>query len=100
VVSLQKDLSILPMNVVRALTGLSDRQIRYYEEKQLVVPLREKQQRKYSLDEVDRLIEISNMISSGEKIEEIRNKVQKSDDDYREKLRQYQNEFIKIGRLK
>lgn len=37
---LRRDLAVLPMSVVRELTGLSDRQIRYYDQQGLIEPHR------------------------------------------------------------
>lgn len=37
---LRRDLAVLPMSVVRELTDLSDRQIRYYDQQGLITPQR------------------------------------------------------------
>ncbi|WP_143786767.1 MerR family transcriptional regulator, partial [Oenococcus oeni] len=53
---LKKDLAILPISTVRALTNLSDRQIRYYESQDLLTTKRGKGgQRRFSLNDVERL---------------------------------------------
>ncbi|KRL07739.1 glutamine synthetase repressor [Liquorilactobacillus hordei DSM 19519] len=48
------------------LTNLSARQIRYYEEQQLVMPKRsEGNRRMYSLNDIDRLLEIKDFLDEG-----------------------------------
>lgn len=48
------------------LTGLTARQIRYYEENELISPSRtEGKQRMFSLDDVDTLLEIKDLLKSG-----------------------------------
>ncbi|QFF98624.1 MerR family transcriptional regulator [Psychrobacillus glaciei] len=62
----RRSMALLSMNIVMQLTGLTARQIRYYEEHKLVLPARtEGKQRMFSLDDVDLLLEIKDMISSG-----------------------------------
>ncbi|WP_391208822.1 MerR family transcriptional regulator [Psychrobacillus sp. L4] len=62
----RRSMALLSMNIVMQLTGLTARQIRYYEEHELVQPARtEGKQRMFSLDDVDLLLEIKDMISSG-----------------------------------
>ncbi|SUP52790.1 HTH-type transcriptional regulator glnR [Weissella viridescens] len=63
---LKRDLAILPISVVRELTGLSDRQIRYYDQQELIAPQRGAgKQRRYSLNDIDRLIEIADYMDMG-----------------------------------
>ena len=63
---LRRSLAVLPIGTVMKLTDLSARQIRYYEEHQLVVPQRTKgNHRMYSLNDVDRLLEIRTCCSTG-----------------------------------
>lgn len=54
------------MCVVRDLTGLSDRQIRYYDQVGLVVPARTPSGRRlYSQTQVDMLLEVKSLIGEG-----------------------------------
>lgn len=62
----RKSLAVFPIGTVMELTGLSARQIRYYEEYKLVEPKRTStNRRKYSLNDVDRLLEVSDLVSDG-----------------------------------
>lgn len=62
----RRSMPILSMNIVMQLTGLTARQIRYYEEQELVLPARtEGKQRMFSLDDIDVLLEIKDMLKSG-----------------------------------
>ena len=50
----RRSMPLLSMNIVMQLTGLTARQIRYYEEQELVQPARtEGKQRMFSLDDID-----------------------------------------------
>ena len=63
---LRKSMSVFPIGTVIKLTELSARQIRYYEEQELVSPTRtESNQRMYSLNDVDRLLEIKDWLAAG-----------------------------------
>ncbi len=63
---LRKSMSVFPIGTVIKLTDLSARQIRYYEEQELVFPERtSSNQRMYSLNDVDRLLEIKDWLSAG-----------------------------------
>ncbi|MDQ0350704.1 MerR family glutamine synthetase transcriptional repressor [Alkalibacillus filiformis] len=62
----RKALPLFPMSVVSDLTELSARQVRYYEEKGLVMPVRSKGNRRlFSFYDVDRLLEIKELIDQG-----------------------------------
>ncbi|TQR21025.1 MerR family transcriptional regulator [Psychrobacillus vulpis] len=62
----RRSMPLLSMNIVMQLTGLTARQIRYYEEHELVHPARtEGKQRMFSLDDIDVLLEIKDMLSTG-----------------------------------
>lgn len=64
---------VYPIGVVQKLTGLSGRQIRYYEQVGLINPQRTKgNQRLYSPLEVDRLLEIRSLLGQGLNIEGVR----------------------------
>ncbi|GEK28315.1 MerR family transcriptional regulator [Furfurilactobacillus siliginis] len=63
---LRRSLAVLPMSTVIALTDLTARQIRYYETQELVHPKRnDGNRRRYSLNDVDRLLEIKDGLASG-----------------------------------
>ncbi|KRM96581.1 glutamine synthetase repressor [Liquorilactobacillus aquaticus DSM 21051] len=63
---LRRSLAVLPIGTVMKLTNLSARQIRYYEEQQLVTPKRnEGNRRMYSLNDIDRLLEIRDFLDEG-----------------------------------
>ncbi|MDG5789565.1 MerR family transcriptional regulator [Evansella sp. AB-P1] len=56
-------LAIFPMRFVEDVTNLSGRQIRYYEEQNLITPVRNKgNQRTFSLNDIERLTEIKYLI--------------------------------------
>lgn len=57
---------LFPIGIVKKLTSLSARQIRYYEEHRLIQPVRtEGNQRLFSFEDVDRLLEIKALIDQG-----------------------------------
>ncbi|OEH84807.1 transcriptional regulator [Desulfuribacillus stibiiarsenatis] len=57
---------LFPIGIVKKLTSLSARQIRYYEEHKLIQPMRtEGNQRLFSFEDVDRLLEIKSLIDQG-----------------------------------
>lgn len=63
---IRRSMSILPISTVMQLTELSARQIRYYEEHQLISPARtEGNRRLYSLNDVDLLLEIKEFLDQG-----------------------------------
>ncbi|KQL35603.1 MULTISPECIES: MerR family transcriptional regulator [Bacillaceae] len=62
----RRSMPLLSMNIVMQLTGLTARQIRYYEEQELVHPARtEGKQRMFSLDDIDVLLEIKDLLKTG-----------------------------------
>ncbi|TDQ42157.1 MerR family transcriptional regulator [Aureibacillus halotolerans] len=68
-----RDRKVISIGTVSELTGLSERQIRYYEERKLVFPDRTKRGfRKYSFDDVERLMDIADKIEDGVQTFEIR----------------------------
>ncbi|MDX8045217.1 MerR family transcriptional regulator [Gracilibacillus sp. S3-1-1] len=68
-----KERKVITIGVVSELTGLSERQIRYYEERKLVFPERSpKGNRKYSFADVELLIDIANKREEGVQTYEIR----------------------------
>ncbi|WP_281171051.1 MerR family transcriptional regulator [Alicyclobacillus contaminans] len=57
---------LFPIGIVQKLTGLTARQIRYYEEHGLVQPARsEGNQRLFSFDDVERLLEVRSWLDRG-----------------------------------
>lgn len=67
---------IMTMGTVKEMTGLSERQIRYYEEKKLVFPERSSSgTRKYSLSDIKLLINIAEQIRKGIHTDMIRDQI-------------------------
>lgn len=63
---IRRNMALFPIGIVMKLTDLSARQIRYYEEHQLVQPARTSgNQRLFSFNDVDRLLEIKSLIEKG-----------------------------------
>lgn len=66
---------VIGIGTVKELTGLTERQIRYYEEKKLLFPERTAGgTRKYSFEDVERLVEIAAKIEDGWRIQDIKEK--------------------------
>lgn len=62
----RRTMPILPISIVMQLTELSARQIRYYEENGLISPARtEGNKRMFSLNDVDALLEIKDLLEQG-----------------------------------
>lgn len=62
----RRAMPLLPISMVMQLTELTARQIRYYEEHNLIVPARsEGNRRMFSLDEIDALLEIRELLDQG-----------------------------------
>ncbi|MDX8047021.1 MerR family transcriptional regulator [Gracilibacillus sp. S3-1-1] len=62
----RRSMPLFSIGIVKSLTGLTARQIRYYEEHQLIHPSRtEGNQRLFSFNDVDRLLEIKELIEKG-----------------------------------
>ena len=109
---LRRSLAVFPIGTVMKLTDLTARQIRYYEEQRLITPERsDTNRRMYSLNDVDRLLEIKDYLADGLTIVAIqkiysnvkKNPLEKSttndgltDEDVRRIL---YNEIMHIGRL-
>ncbi|MED5051590.1 MerR family transcriptional regulator [Anoxybacillus rupiensis] len=74
---------VISIGTVSELTGLSQRQIRYYEERKLIFPDRSKGARKYSFDDVERLMDIADKREEGVTTREIRKELTK---EVREKM--------------
>ncbi|KXT77889.1 MerR family transcriptional regulator [Streptococcus sp. DD13] len=70
---LRRSLAVFPMGSVMKLTDLTARQIRYYEDQGLILPERnEGNRRLYSLNDMDRLLEIKDFLSEGFLIADIK----------------------------
>ena len=106
---LRRSLAIFPIGSVMQLTELTARQIRYYEDQNLIQPERTAGNRSiYSLNDMDRLLEIKDFLDEGLNIAAIKKeyarrqvqfeKTEKSltDDDVRRILH---DEFSRQGRF-
>lgn len=63
---LRRNMALFPIGIVMKLTDLTARQIRYYEQNDLIQPARtEGKQRLFSFNDVDRLLEIKELIEKG-----------------------------------
>lgn len=63
---LRRNLALFPIGIVQKLTELTARQIRYYEQHKLIQPARtEGNQRLFSFNDVERLLEIKKLIDQG-----------------------------------
>ncbi|ENH96679.1 transcription regulator GlnR [Gracilibacillus halophilus YIM-C55.5] len=62
----RRSMPLFSIGIVKSLTDLTARQIRYYEEHELIHPSRTKgNQRLFSFNDVDRLLEIKELIEKG-----------------------------------
>ncbi|GER67872.1 HTH-type transcriptional regulator GlnR [Weizmannia acidilactici] len=111
---IRRSMPLLPIGTVMKLTDLSARQIRYYEEHDLISPARtEGNRRLYSLNDVDRLLDIKDLLDQGINIAGIKKiflmkdhhaagpqpvlvKNEVSDEEIRKRLRQ---ELLQAGRF-
>lgn len=63
---IRRNMALFPMGIVIQLTGLTPRQIRYYEQQNLIHPGRTKgNQRLFSFQDVDQLLEIKSLLEKG-----------------------------------
>lgn len=85
-----KEKKVISIGTVSELTGLSERQIRYYEERKLIFPARSGSGiRKYSFSDVERLMEIANQMEEGVQTHEIRRewkKKEKANEDWKKQM--------------
>ena len=88
--SIRRTLALFPIGIVMQLTELSARQIRYYEENELIHPARtEGNRRMFSFNDVDRLLEIKSLIEQGVNLAGIKKIFEaKTDEKYIEKTEQ------------
>ncbi len=64
--NIRRSMPLFPIGPVMQLTDLTARQIRYYEEHQLISPARsEGNRRLFSLNDIDKLLEIKDLIDQG-----------------------------------
>ena len=70
---LRRSMALFPIGSLMKLTGFTARQIRYYEEQDLIHPQRTKSNhRLYSLNDMDRLLEIREMMDEGRSLTSIK----------------------------
>lgn len=75
---LRRSMSIFPIGSVMKLTDLTARQIRYYEDNGLLSPERtDGNRRLYSLNDMDKLLEIKDFLAAGKSIAAIKEEYQK-----------------------
>lgn len=90
----RRNLAVFPMSSVMKLTDLTARKIRYYEEQELIFPERNAgNNRLFSLNDIDRLLEIKEMISDDFSIKEIKKQFLKLE----QKEKQLSEEKIRIA---
>ncbi|MED4051605.1 MerR family transcriptional regulator [Priestia megaterium] len=67
------DEKVMTMKIVTEMTGLSVRQVRYYEERKLIFPKRNSSgTRMYSFSDIERLMDIAEKIEDGVRTREMR----------------------------
>lgn len=66
----------ITMKEAKEKTGLSSRQIRYYDQQELIFPARSKgNQRLFSASDIKRLLKIKELLAAGNSIETVRSKL-------------------------
>ena len=91
---LRRTLAVFPMSSVMKLTDLTARKIRYYEEQELIFPERNTgNNRLFSLNDIDRLLEIKDMLNDDFTIKEIRKQFLKQE----QKEKEISEEKIRIA---
>lgn len=81
---LRRSMAVFPIGTVMKLTDLSARQIRYYEDHQLIIPERNSGNRRmYSLNDMDRLLEIKDFLAEGYNIAAIKRKYFERENSFR-----------------
>ncbi|KUP06816.1 transcriptional regulator [Bacillus coahuilensis m2-6] len=114
--NIRRTMPLFPMGIVMQLTDLTARQIRYYEEHELIHPARSDGNRRlFSLNDIDKLLEIKDLLDEGMNMAGIKKfmnvkptKEQKSEAKENEKARRdlsdeelrklLRNEFLLQGR--
>ncbi len=73
---IRRNMALFPIGIVMKLTDLTARQIRYYEQHELIIPARTSgNQRLFSFNDVERLLEIKGLIEKGVNIAGIKQMV-------------------------
>ncbi|UTH14733.1 MerR family transcriptional regulator [Macrococcus equipercicus] len=99
--AVRRNMAVFPISVVMKLTELSARQIRYYEEQNLITPARTAgNQRLFSMNELDQLLEIKVLLEKGFNMKAIKQFIadkesQHSSEEKRVRERLYKDIFIK-----
>ena len=109
--ALRRNMAVFSMSVVSKLSELSPRQIRYYETHELIKPTRtDGNKRLFSLNDLEQLLEIKNLIEKGFNIKGIKqifnddqNHLSQDEQDIRKKMivdttQKPQRETIPINR--
>lgn len=82
---IRRNMALFPIGIVMKLTDLTARQIRYYEQHELIQPARtDGNQRLFSFNDVERLMEIKSLIEKGVNIagiKQVMNPVGQSESD-------------------
>ncbi|HZG88476.1 MerR family transcriptional regulator [Paenibacillus sp.] len=82
---IRRNMALFPIGIVMKLTDLTARQIRYYEQHELIMPARTSgNQRLFSFNDVERLLEIKSLIEKGVNIagiKQVLSPVNKESDD-------------------
>lgn len=79
--AIRRNMALFPMRIVMQLTDLSARQIRYYEQHELVKPVRtDSNQRLFSFNDVERLLEIKKHLEKGINIAGIKRMIHQAAD--------------------
>ncbi|MCI3922555.1 MerR family transcriptional regulator [Paenibacillus sp. TRM 82003] len=82
---IRRNMALFPIGIVMKLTDLTARQIRYYEQHELIMPARTSgNQRLFSFNDVERLLEIKALIEKGVNIagiKQVLSPVNKESDD-------------------
>jgi len=88
----------ITMKEAKEMTGLTSRQIRYYDQQDLIFPARSSgNQRLFSENDIKRLIKIKELLEAGNSIETVRSKLRapevdqdlKAEDDYEDRYDYY-----------
>lgn len=79
---IRRTMPLFPISTVMQLTDLSARQIRYYEEHELITPARtDGNRRMFSLNDIDKLLEIKDLIDQGVNLAGIKKIFEKNNED-------------------
>ncbi|MBO8170866.1 MAG: MerR family transcriptional regulator [Bacillaceae bacterium] len=90
---IRRNMALFPIGIVMKLTELSARQIRYYEEHGLIHPARTKgNQRLFSFNDVDRLLEIKSLLEKGLNIAGIKQVLEMKTEDQQQTVIDQQSE--------